>query len=293
MPELHPSYGLPRPGRALVMGVLNVTPDSFSDGGWSFAPEAAVAQGLALFEQGADIVDVGGESTRPGAVRPPVEEELRRVVPVVRELVAAGGIVSVDTMRAKVAARALDAGARLINDVSGGLADPAMLPLMARADTPYVLMHWRGHAAGMQANALYDDVVTDVVDELCLRIDAALQAGIPPGCLIVDPGLGFAKAPEHNWELLGRLGEVGALGHPVLVGASRKSFLGRLLADPTSGELRPARLRDAATTAVSVLAAAQGVWCLRVHDVASTLDAVRVTARWGVAAAASARASLR
>ncbi|OAH13975.1 dihydropteroate synthase 1 [Streptomyces jeddahensis] len=274
------------------MGVVNVTPDSFSDGGLSFAADAAVAHGLALLEQGADIVDVGGESTRPGATRPPVEEELRRVLPVVRELAAAGAIVSVDTMRAEVAAHALDEGARLINDVSGGLADPAMLPLMARAGTPYVLMHWRGHSAGMQANARYGDVVTDVLDELRLRIQAALEAGIPPDRLIVDPGLGFAKEPEHNWDLLGRLGEVRALGHPVLVGASRKSFLGRLLADEATGQPRPARQRDAATTAVSVLAAAQGVWCLRVHDVASTLDAVRVTARWGVETAASVRSPL-
>ncbi|MEU6912583.1 dihydropteroate synthase [Streptomyces olindensis] len=282
-PGVHP-HGLPRPGRTLVMGVVNVTPDSFSDGGLSFAADAAVAHGLALLEQGADIVDVGGESTRPGAARPPVEEELRRVLPVVRELAAAGATVSVDTMRAEVAARALDAGARLINDVSGGLADPAMLPLAARAGTPYVLMHWRGHSAGMRGRAVYDHVVTDVLDELRLRIDAALEAGMGPDRLIVDPGLGFAKTPDHNWELLGRLGDVVALGHPVLVGASRKSFLGGLLADRTTGEPRPARLRDAATAAVSVLAAAQGVWCLRVHDVASTADAVRVTARWGVGA---------
>ncbi|MGN9761532.1 dihydropteroate synthase [Streptomyces sp. SD31] len=287
-PVLH-AHGLPGPGRTLVMGVVNVTPDSFSDGGLAFAADAAVAHGLALLEQGADIVDVGGESTRPGAARPTVEEELRRVLPVVRDLSAAGAIVSVDTMRAEVAARALDAGARLVNDVSGGLADPGMLPLMARAGMPYVLMHWRGHSARMQANAVYDDVVTDVLDELRLRIDAALEAGIPPGCLVVDPGLGFAKTPDHNWALLGRLGDVMALGHPVLVGASRKSFLGSLLADRTTGQPRPARLRDAATTAVSVLAAAQGVWCLRVHDVASTADAVRVTARWGVEAAPSAR----
>ncbi|MFI8850045.1 dihydropteroate synthase [Streptomyces sp. NPDC053499] len=263
------------------MGVVNVTPDSFSDGGLSLTPETAVAHGLRLFEQGADIVDVGGESTRPGAVRPSAEEELRRVLPVVRELAAAGGTVSVDTMRAEVAARALDAGARLVNDVSGGLADPAMLPLMARADAPYAVMHWRGHAAGMQANAVYDDVVSDVVDELSLRVEAALQAGVPPGCLIVDPGLGFAKTAAHNWELLARLGEVTALRCPLLVGASRKSFLGSLLADPETGESRPAQLRGTATAAVSVLAAAQGAWCLRVHDVASTLDAVRVTARWG------------
>lgn len=272
------------------MGVVNVTPDSFSDGGLSFAPDAAVAHGLALLEQGADIVDVGGESTRPGAARPPAEEELRRVLPVVRELVAAGGFVSVDTMRAEVAARVLDAGARMVNDVSGGLADPAMLPLMARSGVPYVLMHWRGHAAGMQANAVYDDVVTDVLAELRSRTGAALEAGVPPGCLVVDPGLGFAKTPEHNWELLGRLGEVvRALEFPVLVGASRKSFLGQLLADRATGRPRPARQRDAATTAVSALATAQGVWCLRVHDVASTLDAVRVTARWGAVAARSAQ----
>lgn len=289
LPGPHP-HGLPRPGRSLVMGVVNVTPDSFSDGGLAFGADAAVAHGLALLEQGADIVDVGGESTRPGAARPTVEEELRRVLPVVRQLTAAGAVVSVDTMRAEVAARALDVGARLVNDVSGGLADPAMLPLMARAGAPYVLMHWRGHSADMQAHAVYDDVVTDVLDELRLRIDAALEAGIPPGSLVIDPGLGFAKTPDHNWELLGRLGDVMALGHPVLVGASRKSFLGALLADPATGRPRPARLRDAATTAVSALAAARGVWCLRVHDVASTADAVRVTARWGAEAEASTAA---
>jgi dihydropteroate synthase len=282
-PAVHPR-GMPRPDRSLVMGVVNVTPDSFSDGGRSFAPEQAVAHGLALLEQGADIVDVGGESTRPGAVRPPLGEELRRVLPVVRELAAAGGIVSVDTMRAEVAARALDEGARLVNDVSGGLADPAMLPLMARAGTPYVVMHWRGHAARMQANAAYGDVVTDVAEELRLRVRAALRAGIPPDCLIVDPGLGFAKTPEHNWQLLGRLGAITALGHPVLVGASRKSFLGHVLADPATGRPRPVHRRDAATAAVSVLAASQRAWCLRVHDVLPTLDAVRVTARWGVEA---------
>ncbi|MBP5889336.1 dihydropteroate synthase [Streptomyces scabiei] len=291
-PDLHP-HGLPRPGRTLVMGVVNVTPDSFSDGGLSFAADAAVAHGRALLEQGADLVDVGGESTRPGAARPPVEEELRRVLPVVRALAADGAVVSVDTMRAEVAARALEAGARLVNDVSGGLADPGMLPLMARAGVPYVLMHWRGHSAGMQAKALYGDVVDEVLGEVRLRIDAALEAGVPPGSLIVDPGLGFAKTPEHNWELLARLGEVRALGRPVLLGASRKAFLGRLLADRTTGEPRPARERDAATAAVSVLAAAQGVWCLRVHDVVSTLDAVRVTARWGAEASVAVRAPLR
>ncbi|MGR4849351.1 dihydropteroate synthase [Streptomyces sp. LARHCF252] len=285
-PALHPR-GLPRPDRTLVMGIVNVTPDSFSDGGRWFDPERAVAHGLALLDEGADILDVGGESTRPGAVRPAVEEELRRVLPVVRELAGAGATVSVDTMRAEVAARAIEAGAALVNDVSGGLADPAMLPLMARSGTPYVLMHWRGHSAGMQANAVYDDVVTDVVHELRARVDAALHAGVPADCLIVDPGLGFAKRVEHNWRLLGRLREVVALGRPVLVGAARKSFLGHLLADPETGRPRPAHLRDAATSAVSVLAAAQGAWCVRVHDVAATADAVRVTARWGLESAAT------
>lgn len=185
------------------MGIVNVTPDSFSDGGRWFDPERAVAHGLALLDEGADILDVGGESTRPGAARPAVEEEMRRVLPVVRELVAAGATVSVDTMRAEVAAHAVEAGAALVNDVSGGLADPAMLPLMARAGTPYVLMHWRGHSAGMQANAVYGDVVADVVDELRARVDTALRAGVPGDCLIVDPGLGFAKHAEHNWRLLG------------------------------------------------------------------------------------------
>jgi dihydropteroate synthase len=269
------------------MGIVNVTPDSFSDGGRWFDPARAVAHGLALLDEGADVLDVGGESTRPGAARPTVEEELRRVLPVVGELAAAGATVSVDTMRAEVAARAMEAGAALVNDVSGGLADPAMLPLMARAGKPYVLMHWRGHSAGMQANAVYDDVVTDVVDELRARVDAALRAGVPADCLVIDPGLGFAKHAEHNWRLLGRLREVVALGRPVLVGAARKSFLGHLLTDPETGLPRPAHLRDAATSAVSVLAAAQGAWCVRVHDVASTADAVRVTARWGLESAVS------
>ena len=265
------------------MGIVNVTPDSFSDGGRWFDPERAVAHGLALLEEGADILDVGGESTRPGAERPEVEEELRRVLPVVRALAAAGAKVSVDTMRAEVAARAVEAGAALVNDVSGGLADPAMLPLMARAGTPYVVMHWRGHSAGMQAHAVYDDVVTEVVDALRARADAALDAGIPRDCLVVDPGLGFAKHAEHNWRLLGHLREItAALGRPVLVGAARKTFLGQLLRDPETGLPRPAHLRDAATSAVSALAAAQGAWCVRVHDVASTADAVRVAARWGL-----------
>lgn len=178
------------------MGIVNVTPDSFSDGGRWFDPERAVAHGLALLDEGADILDVGGESTRPGAARPAVEEEMRRVLPVVRELVAAGATVSVDTMRAEVAAHAVEAGAALVNDVSGGLADPAMLPLMARAGTPYVLMHWRGHSAGMQANAVYGDVVADVVDELRARVDAALRAGVPGTVSSSTRGSGSPSTPS-------------------------------------------------------------------------------------------------
>ncbi len=262
------------------MGVLNVTPDSFSDGGrWLDGP-AAIAHGLELATHGADIVDVGGESTRPGADRPPVAEELRRVLSVVRELAAAGVVVSVDTMRAAVAEQALDAGARMVNDVSAGCADPDMLSLVAAAGVPYVGMHWRGHSDRMQDAAVYGDVVVEVIAHLRQRAEAALAAGVGPGQLVLDPGLGFAKEPAHNWALLGRLAEVVALGHPVLVGASRKSFLGSLLADTVTGDPRPAAEREAATAAVSTLCAAAGVWCVRVHEVPPNLDAVRVAARW-------------
>ncbi|MGH3354506.1 MAG: dihydropteroate synthase [Nocardioidaceae bacterium] len=261
------------------MGVLNVTPDSFSDGGLWFEPAQAVDHGLSMLEAGADLIDVGGESTRPGAERPPVDEELRRVLPVVRSLSEAGAVVSVDTMRAEVVEQALDKGARLVNDVSGGLADPRMLTVAAAADVPFVVMHWRGHASGMQQRAEYDDVVGDVVAELRVRVDAALAAGVKPEHVIVDPGLGFAKTGEHNWSLLARMDEVTALGHPLLVAASRKRFLGALLSD-AAGEPRAALGRDAASAAVSTLAAERGAWCVRVHDVAPSADAVRVVARW-------------
>ncbi|MPZ61324.1 MAG: dihydropteroate synthase [Propionibacteriales bacterium] len=263
------------------MGVLNVTPDSFSDGGLWLEPAAALEHGSLLLEQGADLVDVGGESTRPGADRPPVEEELRRVLPVVRGLSEAGATVSIDTMRAEVVERALDAGARLINDVSGGLADPRMLEVAARAEVPFVSMHWRGHSTQMEDRAVYDDVVADVLTELGQRIDAALAAGVKPDRLIVDPGLGFAKTGEHNWALLAHLDRFVDWGYPVLVAASRKRFLGTLLADPETGEPRPALERDSGGVAVSALAAAAGAWCLRVHEVAPSADAVRVVSRWG------------
>jgi dihydropteroate synthase len=259
------------------MGVVNVTPDSFSDGGRWFEPAAAVDHGLRLLAEGADLLDVGGESTRPGAARPPVEEELRRVLPVVRELVAAGAAVSVDTMRADVAEAALAEGAVLVNDVSGGLADPRMAPLVAATGVPFVVMHWRGASDRMDELAQYDDVVTDVRHELTDRVETLLADGIRRDRLILDPGLGFAKRAEHNWTLLSRLEELHALDLPLLVGASRKRFLGTLLAGP-DGRPRPPAERDAATAATSVLAAAAGAWCVRVHDVGPTADAVRVVA---------------
>ena len=287
--------GLPEPDRCLVMGVVNVTPDSFSDGGRWLDPAAAVAHGLGLAAEGADIVDVGGESTRPGAQRVDEAEELRRISPVISELADAGVLVSVDTMRAGVAEAALGAGARLVNDVSGGLADPRMPPLAAEAGVPYVVAHWRGHGRDMQERAVYDDVVGEVGAELRRRLDAVVAAGVDPSAIIVDPGIGFAKLPRHNWALLANLGEIARLGggrpFPVLVGASRKSFLGSLLRD-ADGEPRVAAERDGATVAVSALAAAAGAWCVRVHAAAANADAVRVAARWTAASglAAPARA---
>ncbi|GAA0335246.1 dihydropteroate synthase [Actinoallomurus spadix] len=276
--------GLPDPGRCLVMGVVNVTPDSFSDGGAWFDHDAAIRRGLALVAEGADIVDVGGESTRPGAQRVSLREELRRIIPVIDALAAEGVPVSVDTMRAEVAEAAVAAGARLVNDVSGGLADPAMPRAVAKAHVPYVVMHWRGHSHDMDKRAVYEDVVREVRDELRARIDAVLEEGVDPSLLIVDPGLGFSKRPEdnHNWTLLAHLDALRALGHPVLVAASRKRFLGRLLAAP-DGTPRPFAESDDATVAITALAAAAGAWCVRVHEVRPNADAVRVAAAWGAA----------
>jgi dihydropteroate synthase len=276
--------GLPDPGRCLVMGVVNVTPDSFSDGGAWFDRTAAIRHGLDLVGQGADIVDVGGESTRPGAQRVSLQEELRRVVPVIEALTAEGVPVSVDTMRAEVAEAAVTSGARLVNDVSGGLADPAMPRVVAKAAVPYVVMHWRGHSHDMDTRAVYADVVREVTDELRARISAIVREGVDPARLIVDPGLGFAKRPEdnHNWTLLAHLDALTALGHPVLVAASRKRFLGRLLAAP-DGTPRPFAESDDATVAITALAAAAGAWCVRVHNVRPNADAVRATAAWKAA----------
>ena len=268
---------VPRPGRCVVMGILNVTPDSFSDGGRHDTVEAAVAHGLHLAHAGADYVDVGGESTRPGAGRVEVDEELRRVLPVVAELARSGVAVSIDTTRARVAVAALRAGAVMVNDVSGGLADPAMARVVADAGVPWVLMHRRGDSRDMYAEATYDDVAADVRRELCARVDAALAAGVAAEQIVVDPGLGFAKQPEHDLALLAGLDRITGLGFPVLVGASRKRFLGALLAAP-DGQHRPPVQRDSATLATSVLAARAGAWGVRVHDVAGSADAVRVVA---------------
>jgi dihydropteroate synthase len=269
--------------RTLVMGILNVTPDSFSDGGEHLAADAAIAHGLAMWSHGADIVDVGGESTRPGAVRITAQEEQDRVLPVVAGLVAAGVPVSIDTMRASTASAAVRAGACIVNDVSGGLADDEMYRAVAGLDAAYVVMHWRGPSTTMDQLAVYDNVVAEVVAELGARIADAVASGIDPASIIVDPGLGFAKEADHNWALLRDLGALRALGCPVLVGASRKRFLGSVLAKTAGGgtvEPRGMRGRDPATDAVSALASAAGAWAVRVHDVANSRDAVLVGRAW-------------
>jgi dihydropteroate synthase len=267
---------LPVPSqRPVVLGVLNVTPDSFSDGGRYADLGAAVAHGVRMHTEGADLVDVGGESTRPGADRVDAATEIARVVPAIRELAAAGVSTSIDTTRAAVAAAALEAGVSVVNDVSGGLADPDMARVVAEAGCPWILMHWRGHSRTMQQLAVYGDVVAEVRDELRQRADDAVAAGVDPGRIVLDPGLGFAKTAEHNWRLQAHLDQIIGLGFPVLVGASRKSYLGRLLAD-ASGEPRPVDGREAATVAVTVLAAAAGAWGVRVHDVLASVDALKV-----------------
>ncbi|MCW2830714.1 MAG: folP [Aeromicrobium sp.] len=260
------------------MGVVNVTPDSFSDGGRWLDADTAIRHGLELVAEGADLVDVGGESTRPGAVRIDAEEEMRRVLPVIAGLVAEGVTVSVDTMRSSTARSALDAGAALVNDVSGGRADPDMMRLVAESDVPVVLMHWREHSAVMQNHTHYDDLVADIQAELGTQVAAAVAAGVDPSRIVLDPGLGFSKTGEQNWTVLAHLDAFVAMGHPVLVAASRKRFLGELLAED-GGALRSVDRRDDATAAITALAATAGAWCLRVHEPRASADAVRVVAR--------------
>jgi dihydropteroate synthase len=271
-----------RTDRMTVMGVLNVTPDSFSDGGRYADLDAAIRHGVEMRAQGADLIDVGGESTRPGARRVDAVEEIRRILPVVRELALLGVPVSVDTYRAAVAAAALEAGATVVNDVSGGLGDTEMAVVVRDAGCPWILMHWRGHSQDMQRLAQYDDVVADVRHELVRRVEAAVQAGVDPGRLVLDPGLGFAKTAAHNWALLARLDALCLLGLPVLVGASRKSFLGALLAAP-DGLPRAVDEREDATTAITAYAASHGAWGVRVHEVRPSIDAALAIAaidRW-------------
>lgn len=269
------------PARMVVMGILNVTADSFSDGGQFLDRDAAIARGLELQRIGVDIVDAGGESTRPGATRVDPKLEADRIAPVIEELVAAGIRVSVDTMRASVAAAAIEAGAGIVNDVSGGRADPDMASVVADAGVPWILMHWRSAGDYVHRGSAdhYDDVVRDVRDELLSQVDLALKAGVDSSSIILDPGLGFAKNADHNWALLRALPEFNATGFPVLVGASRKRFLGSLLSDP-DGNPRPPGGRETATAVVSALAAREGAWGVRVHDAQASLDAIAVVDAW-------------
>jgi dihydropteroate synthase len=261
--------------RPVIFGVLNVTPDSFSDGGrWADASDA-ITHATELWEQGADVIDIGGESTRPGADRVPLAEEQGRVLPVVRELVAQGMRVSVDTMNATTAALSVEAGAEFINDVSGGLADAGMYRAMAGSPASYIVMHWRGHSATMQNNPHYVDVVQEVRREIAERVAEAIVWGVDPAKIIVDPGLGFSKTGQHNWQLLAGLPELGRLGLPILVGASRKGFLAEFAPDGA-----PASERDAATATISGLAAQAAAWGVRVHNVPTTRQVLDVWNRW-------------
>ncbi len=268
--------------RALVMGIVNVTPDSFSDGGKWFSRDAAVAHAHELLDQGADILDIGGESTRPGAARVDVDEELRRVIPVIEELAGTGVTLSIDTTRASVAEAAIAAGAHIINDVSGGLADPHMDQTAAETGAVFIAMHWRGHATEMDALDRYDDVYQDVRRELMTRVGQLLEAGVKREQIVLDPGLGFAKSGANNWPLLARTRDLVDEGYPVLVGASRKRFLGQLLASQEGEPVAP-EARDVATAAITALSVVEGAWAVRVHDVAASVDALKVAQAWQAA----------
>lgn len=277
---LHPS-GLPenlrKLDRTLVMGVLNVTPDSFSDGGRFNDPTIATNHALQMIREGADIIDIGGESTRPGSERISVQAELDRVLPVISALANSGVAISIDTMRTEVASAAIDAGACMINDVSGGKSDPEMLGYVATLEVPYILMHWRGPSNIMNTLTDYNDVVTDVRNEIRNQVEAAVAAGISRERIAIDPGIGFAKTVDQNWPILKHLNVLEELGLPVLMGASRKKFLGELLAK--EGVARNSDERESATTAVSTLMAARGIWAVRVHEVKASSDAIAVVDR--------------
>jgi len=249
----------------LVMGILNVTPDSFADGGLHFDTSLAIAHGLEMIEDGVDIIDIGGESTRPGAERVSEEEEQARVIPVIRELAKNNVVISVDTMRATTAKLAVEAGATIVNDVSGGAADSEMFSTVAALGCKYTLMHWRGHSKDMNEKAVYNDVVSEVIEEVNIQLDKALAAGIKRENIILDPGIGFAKDAEHNWEILNRIDEFVALGYPVLIGHSRKRFLGGESPDQ----------REEATVAVTQSILTKGIWGVRVHGVKANVEAIR------------------
>jgi dihydropteroate synthase len=277
---LHP-HGLPenlrKLDRTLVMGVLNVTPDSFSDGGRFSNTQIAINHALQMIEDGADIIDIGGESTRPGSDRISVQEELDRVLPVISALASSGAAISIDTMRAEVARASIDAGACMVNDVSGGKADPEMLGYVSTLNTPYILMHWRGPSNIMNTLTDYNDVVADVTAEITQQVEVAIAAGIARERIAIDPGIGFAKTVDQNWPILKHLNVLEELGLPILMGASRKKFLGELLAK--DGIARDSDERESATTAISTLMAARGLWAVRVHDVKPSSDAIAVVDR--------------
>jgi len=249
----------------LVMGILNVTPDSFADGGLHYDTEIAIARGMEMIDEGVDIIDVGGESTRPGADRVSEEEEQARVLPVIRALAESKVVISIDTMRASTARLAVEAGASIVNDVSGGAADPDMFATVADLGCKYTLMHWRGHSKDMNSKAIYGDVVADVIEEVTVQLAKALAAGVKRENIILDPGLGFAKDPEHNWEILNRIDELTALGYPILIGHSRKRFLG---GDNPDG-------REEATVAVTQSLVGKGIWAVRVHGVKANVEVVK------------------
>ncbi len=275
--------GLPeflhKPKRTLVMGIINVTPDSFSDGGENAATESAVMRGIQMIRDGVDIIDIGGESTRPGAPRISAEEEKARVLPVLRALSDYDTVLSIDTMRAEVAEEAIAAGASIVNDVSGGLADSDMPRLIADVRVPYVVMHWRGFSDSMQKLAVYEVTAKEVRHELAERIEKLTKAGVEIDQLILDPGLGFAKEPDHNWDVLQAIESFEKLKRPLLVGASRKRFLGTLLNDGEHD--RDVKEREAATIAVTTMLAERKVWGVRVHNVRDSRDAIEVVTRWG------------